>query len=113
MLIQFSNWNYIDVYTFLSPVLVSYSSLWLEISFRVRSENRNMSIGVLVCVRRCVMLCETSVSVCKNASGDKWTMWKEASFACDWMESGTESFLVKMRFTSIIGHNMPNSRQAS
>jgi hypothetical protein len=78
MLTQFSNLNYIDVYTFLSPVLVSYSSMRVEISFRVRLENRNMPICVLVCVRRCFMLGEKSVIVCKNASGDKWTMWKEA-----------------------------------
>jgi hypothetical protein len=51
--------------------------------------------------------------VCKNASDDKWTMWTEASVACDWMESGTESFLVKTRFTSIVGQDMLNTRQAS
>jgi hypothetical protein len=85
----------------------------VEIYFRVRLENRNVPIGVLVCVLLCVMLDEKSVSVCKNASDDKWTMLKEASVACDWMESGTESLLVKMRFTSVIGQNMLNTRQAS
>jgi hypothetical protein len=67
----------------------------------------------MVCVLFCVMLDEKSVSVCKNASDDKWTAWKEASVACEWMESGTESLLVKMRCTSIIGQNMLNIRQAS
>ena len=56
MLTQFSNLYYTDVYTFLSPVLVSYSSMRVEISFRVRLENRNVPIGVLVCVLLCVML---------------------------------------------------------
>jgi len=72
-----------------------------------------MPIDVLVCVRRCVMLGEKSVSVCKNASDDKWTMGKEASVACGWMESGTENLLVKMYFTYITGQNMLNSRQAT
>jgi hypothetical protein len=113
MLTQFSNLNYTEVYTFLSPVLVSYSNMTVEISFRVRLENRDVPIGVVVCVRFCVILDEKSVSVCKNASDDKWTMWKEASVACEWMESGTEIFLVKMRFASIIGQNMLDTRQAS
>jgi hypothetical protein len=65
------------------------------------------------CVRRCVVLGEKSVCVCKNASDEKRTMWKEASVACDWMESDTENFLVKICFTSIIGQNMLNSRQTS
>jgi hypothetical protein len=90
MLTHFSNLNYVDVYTFLSPVLVSYSSMRVEISFRVCLENRYVPTGVLVCVRRCGMLGEKSVSVCKSASGDNWTMWKETSLACDWMESGIE-----------------------
>jgi len=85
----------------------------VEISFRVRLENRNVPFGVLFCVRRCVTLGEKSVIVCKNATDDKWTIWTEASVACDWMESGTEIFLFKMRFTSIIGQNMLSRRQAS
>jgi len=85
----------------------------VEISFRVGLENRDVPIGVVVCVLLYVMLDEKSVSVCKNASDDKWTMWKEASVAREWMESGTESFLVKMRFTFIIRQNMLNTRQAS
>ena len=67
-----------------------------------------------VCVYVCMYMCMyIYVYVCKNASDDKWTMWTEASVACDWMESGTESFLVKTRFTSIVGQDMLNTRQAS
>jgi hypothetical protein len=110
---HFSHLNYIAVYTFLSPILVSYSNMRREISFRIRLENRNVPTGVLVSLRRFVVLGVKGTNGCKTASDDKWTMWKEAFVACDLMESGTESFLVTMHCTSTIGQNVLNTRQTS
>jgi hypothetical protein len=78
MTTKFSDLNYTDLLTPPSPsrsILVSHSSMKLEIYFRVGIGSLNVPSVVLVCLRRFVRLGEIINNSCMNANDEKWTMW--------------------------------------